>query len=381
MTITFNEFYVQWNSCSPCGFSKQPKRRKCVYNDKKPYFISTKYGSKLKYTNLYKMYLHTECMPMPAFKRCIYYFMSVHDFKDWKRRFEWIKNHYSDKAITEDKMMAYYGKEEGLKRWKAYCEKQSYTNTFEYKHKKYGMSEEGFLEYNKLRATTLENMISKYGVEEGTERFNSYVEKQKDAGCSLKYFQEKYGEIEGEKYYKDVNKRKSMTLNNFIRIYGEELGKQKYLECKEKHRNLMVNKFSNVSLELFDAIQTSLPEEIQKNVHYHFNEYYIITQNNNTYYFDFYIDKLKYVIEFYGDYWHLNPLKYKSDELVSYKGKEQVLPKEKWAEDKKRLDEITNEGYTIQVVWESDYKNNKDKIVDTLVSDIIQRWRKLGDKN
>ena len=329
------------------------------------------------------MYMHTDCMPMPAFKRCIYYFMSVHNFRDWRTRFNWIKEHYSDKSITKDKMTAYYGKEEGIKRWKSYCEKQSYTNTFEYKHKKYGISEEEFLEYNKLRATTLENMISKYGVEKGTKRFNSYVEKQRDAGCSLKYFQEKYGDEEGKKYYERLNSQKAMTLTNFKRIYGDINGYKKYFEYKQNNKwyNKSSHYYSEIAVEMFSKIIEQLPKEIQNNIYYYKNEYRVISKSENVYYLDFYIDKINYAIEFYGNYWHLNPSMYKSDELVKFVGRGLIFPSEIWEKDRKRVDEIKDCGYILNIVWESDYRSNKNGVIKKYVADILNQWENRIDKN
>ena len=40
-------------------------------------------------------------------------------------------------GITEKSMIRKWGEIEGKKRWKEYCEKQSKTNTFEYKQEKY----------------------------------------------------------------------------------------------------------------------------------------------------------------------------------------------------------------------------------------------------
>jgi hypothetical protein len=54
---------------------------------------------------------------------------------------KWIKEKY---AITEKNLIKKWGEEKGKIKWKEYCEKQSISNTFEYKKEKYGWSKEEF---------------------------------------------------------------------------------------------------------------------------------------------------------------------------------------------------------------------------------------------
>ena len=127
------------------------------------------------------------------------------------------RNNY---AMTKEKMIDKYGEEEGNKKWEKYCKRQSETNTFEYKQKIYGWTEEEFKKYNKSRAVTLKNLIKKYGEEEGNKRWNDYIEQQK-LTKSLEYMVEKFG-IEKAR---QINKSKALTLENFINRLGEEKGK------------------------------------------------------------------------------------------------------------------------------------------------------------
>lgn len=107
----------------------------------------------------------------------------------------------SKRGTTLDKMIKKYGIEDGTSRWNIYCNRQKETNTLTYKREKYGWTDEEFDEYNKKRSVTLENQIALYGVEQGTIRYNEYVEKQRYSGCSLEYFKEKYGIDDGKKRY------------------------------------------------------------------------------------------------------------------------------------------------------------------------------------
>ena len=124
-------------------------------------------------------------------------------------------------GVTKEKMIIKHGLEEGIKKWDNYCNKQAETNSLEYKSKKYGMSVDEFKEYNSSRSVTKENLIKRHGIELGTEKWNAYVERQSYAGCKLEYFIEKYGETDGTIKYKEINKQKAQTYENYIRKYGE----------------------------------------------------------------------------------------------------------------------------------------------------------------
>lgn len=77
---------------------------------------------------------------------------------------------------------------------------------------------------------------------------------------------------------------------------------------------------------------------------------------------DFLNETTRKVIEIYGDYWHCNPIKYKSD---YYNHKLGMTAQEKWEYDEKRIKYLESLGYYVKVIWESEineqhtYRNNK----------------------
>lgn len=66
------------------------------------------------------------------------------------------------------------------------------------------------------------------------------------------------------------------------------------------------------------------------------------------------------VIEFYGDYWHANPAKFKPDDVV---GKGQWPAKTVWKKDADRIKAIEEQGYQVKIVWERDFKRHPDKVI------------------
>jgi len=72
---------------------------------------------------------------------------------------------------------------------------------------------------------------------------------------------------------------------------------------------------------------------------------------------DIFIPSIKKIIECYGDYWHCNPLKYKSN----FYNKSVHLPaKEIWDRDKKRIDFLVKNGYDVEIFWENNTKKVKN---------------------
>jgi G:T-mismatch repair DNA endonuclease (very short patch repair protein) len=71
---------------------------------------------------------------------------------------------------------------------------------------------------------------------------------------------------------------------------------------------------------------------------------------------DIYIPSKKLIIECHGDYWHCNPLKYKGD---YYNKQVHMKANEIWDKDSDRKSLLESHGYSVRVVWESDFKKGK----------------------
>lgn len=258
-----------------------------------------------------------------------------------------IFNEYVHKrqALTKDRMIKLYGEEIGLEKWNAYRQKQSITNTFKYKQEKYGMTKEEFDEYNKSRSSTKELFIKRHGIEEGTKMWNEYCERQRYT-TSLEYFIEKYGEIKGiEKY------------NTFCdaRI---EAGKQ----SSELH-----NTTSKIADELFIKLISYFPNNKIWTHITNLGEKII----NHKYAIDYYDETNNIAIEFYGDYWHMNPQKYNENTIIPFitKCKYFHTAKDLWNYDKKRINKISKKLKTdVIIIWENEYRKNKQQCIENILS-------------
>lgn len=240
-------------------------------------------------------------------------------------------------AVTLENLSKKYGEFEGKARWENYRRIQAETNSLDYKKKKYGWSENEFNIFNKSRAITLKNMIKKYGEEEGTKVFNQYVEKQRTNGNSLSWFVEKHGKEKGEIIFREMLKGKLKGINGVIN--------------------------SKPSREIFYKMDILLGNKYEI---YYFNKNkefeVIIEETGNVYYLDFFIKELNVCVEFFGDYYHCNPNKYKDPNAIIKFARIHTV-NEIWERDRRRIENLKKyKGIKTIVVWESDYYKNKDNV-------------------
>lgn len=250
------------------------------------------------------------------------------------------------KAITLENMIKLYGEDEGQVRWKSYCDKQSYTNTFEYKQEKYGWTREQFNEYNTSRSVTRDNLIRRHGEEEGNKKFDLYCERQSYAGITREYFVEEYGEEIGMQKYVDMLIKKgrsdnptSVTANNFFASLGIAI------------------KYTGAIYEepLYD---------------YDFDKVCV---------YDYVNHDLKLCIEFNGVYWHMKPTMY-SDTDINPTSKK--IAKEIWEYDalKKKAFMKKYPDYRYITVWEDEaYINHtssskviNESYMQSLINNILE---------
>lgn len=119
----------------------------------------------------------------------------------------------------------------------------------------------------------------------------------------------KYGDIIGlKKYYERCDKiGRGNTLNWYIEKYGLQRGTERYNSYLSKiKKNTLGTSISKCSNYIFEYLQKNNIECIPE---YSFT----YDRNKKSKRVDFYLPTEKIVIEFFGDYWHANPAVYKSD--------------------------------------------------------------------
>jgi len=191
--------------------------------------------------------------------------------------------------------------------------------------------------YKKWSKDELEKVIQK--------RKNTYYSKTKE-------------EIE------NINKKRGRTKKELIEKFGE-YSKQIFFNRGKGARKPYEKKYSKISIELFDILSKLNSE---KTFFYGKNEKYILNKNykknkKKGYYVDFLCEENKKIVEFNGDFWHMNPKKYLSESFITFSNGKKLIAKNVWKLDDLKIKTLESEGYEIFIVWENDYKKNKEKII------------------
>lgn len=169
--------------------------------------------------------------------------------------------------------------------------------------------------------TSIKSYILKYGIKEGTKRYESRIEKFK---------------------------------NNWIEKSDEE---KLLINQKRLIRN---NFFSNESFIFFKTLE----EKININIKclYGESEYFLYDNINKTiYFYDFCIPELKIMIEYHGSFWHANESKDSSDWSCPFYTYEDSLQRD----HRKKLTAERN-GYLYYIIW--DYQRNDIKIINNILN-------------
>jgi very-short-patch-repair endonuclease len=264
------------------------------------------------------------------------------------------------RKATLNNMIKKYGEVEGNYRWEQYRQRQSYTNSFEYKQQKHGWTREEYDAYNNKRASTKQNFIKRYGVEEGTEKWNNYRKHQSYAGVAEEYFIEKYGTIKGAEKFKEVCSKKANTLETFIARYGEILGKEKWERICEKHS--LYKRQSNLANILFADILANISKEMHDTIFFDYKnyEYFFAKRGHKTMFVDFYCASTKKIIEFAGDYWHGNPQIYDS---TFFNKQANTTAGDLYTKTLERINLLEHlHGCKVLLIWENNYKRNKEQV-------------------
>ena len=208
------------------------------------------------------------------------------------------------KSLSLDGYIKKYGKIKGPKKWEITCKNRS--------------------------ITSLKAFISRYGVETGTCRFNSFCD-QLSYKASLSYYIEKYGSILGVEKYKE-----------------------RIIRCTENK----FNGYSKISQELFWEIYDKLCNELKTECHFHELDHEVYFFVNESWAKMIYVDfKCKNaIIEFDGDYWHTLPYHLNRDPL-----------KNKYLKQRK---------YNLLRIRELDYINNKQETIDKCIKFINENYEK-----
>ena len=228
----------------------------------------------------------------------------------------WIKKGFSEEE-SKNKVLDFQ-KEASMKYYQKWNNKkdtidfkiQKDTHLEYYINKGYSLEDSENMLRERQKTFTLEKCINKYGLEEGTKRYNK---RQKD--WIKKMFNENTCMATG----------RSMVADKFI----DEL-------IKEINNKNITNQFLYGKNERF--IYDNVEKKGKK--------------------YDLCYDKK--IIEFYGDFWHSNPKIFEANDVHKIK---KIKCSKIWQFDKRKIESAKEHNYEVLVIWESEYINSKVEIL------------------
>ena len=195
-------------------------------------------------------------------------------------------------------------------------------------------------------------------------------ENYKDINTNQIGYWVKKGFSEKESKLKVSERQNTFTLDKCIEKYGFEEGIKRYNKRqsdwkKKLFDNGFINTgFSEMSIKLFEEIISNLKDiDISKeNILYKENEKFICDEaTQKCCKYDFTILSLKKIIEFNGDFWHMNPKLYESSKINRVK---KVSAKQIWEYDIYKINLAKSQGFQILTIWESELNENKEELIN-----------------
>lgn len=279
---------------------------------------------------------------------------------------------------------------------KGYTEKEAINKVFEiqssnskkFKGKRTGKSKEKLKEKGysdeEIRIACLSQWNLEYWIRNGYSEeeskqkvfeIQSYASKHVDyekrlLPSNLEYWLNK-GFSESESKEKVTESQTTFSKDICIKKWGYEKGIEIFNNRQKKWQNSLYKNgnikggYSKVSQELFFEISKRINGEFKfaKNG----GEFCIRTDKN--YYYDFTDLENKKIIEYNGDRYHANPKLYESnDQPHPYYKKNGLKASDIWESDKIKTKEANNRGFEVLVIWDSEYKKNKEFIIQKCIN-------------
>lgn len=274
------------------------------------------------------------------------------------------------------KMMVDRAKKRGVK-IKETLDKELKKNKNYHKEKSHQTKEywmkRGFLKDNAIeKAKEVMNMVH----EKTWNKRRNFPELYKDINTTQVDYWHKNGFSEKESIEKVKERQLTFTLEKCIKKYGEIKGLEIYNKrqkdwsekIEKKYRNgdfvkFRKDNYSDIEIELFESIIVKF--DFDGEVYFGDNQFFRhFKKLGKTFSYDFVYKNKRKVIEFNEDYWHCNPIKYNKNYFHKYL---QLFAYEVWERDELKNNALIQQNYEVLVIWENDYKKNKEKVIQQCI--------------
>lgn len=229
--------------------------------------------------------------------------------------------------------------------------------------------EESILMVSKLQQNNSNNFASKR--ELNPEKYYKSTVTRIDYWINLGYSPE-----EAEEKLRD--RQRTFTLDKCIEKYGKYIGEKVYIERQVKwNKSLTQNGnlklgFSKSSQDLFYKIIENYDFNNHKNIFFATkNNEFLIKTKTSIWLYDYAdLDKMK-IIEYNGDSYHANPKIYNENDFP-HPFRKTIQAKEIWEKDKQKIKVANENGFDVFVIWDSEYRKNKNQILQKCLNFLNQ---------
>jgi G:T-mismatch repair DNA endonuclease (very short patch repair protein) len=171
------------------------------------------------------------------------------------------------------------------------------------------------------------------------------------------------------------NRQTTFSLEKCIEKHGEEKGKEVWLERRNKWQLTLNNKSdeekANISRKKVSIGSISKAEKeifnIMNTYFHDVKQRYCLVDSKISFVYD--IKFKNKIIEYNGDYWHANPKIY-TENFFNKSNKK--FAHELWLRDKLKKELAENKGFDVLIIWESDYKNDKEGTIKKCINFLTQ---------
>ena len=189
---------------------------------------------------------------------------------------------------------------------------------------------------------------------------NIMQDKTKQVKCIEFWLAKGYNEEEAKQLISES--QKTFSLEKCIEKYGEVEGVKRFEKRQEKWIKSLRQNFykygdgrSSSSEFAYDIIGCICKRIC---INRPLKEKYMTDKDGNHYAYDFCHNKK--IIEFNGDYWHMNPKIYKANDINKTK---KMTAQEVWDFDKRKMECAEERGYKVLYIWESEYNESRSAVI------------------
>ena len=229
--------------------------------------------------------------------------------------------------------------------------------------------------------------------EEKEQQIREYRQTDRDDRNTnqIKYWVNK-GYSEDEAKQKVSERQRTFTLEKCIEKYGEEEGTRRYIDRQKnwsakvelQYQQGLFSKiphsqnssiYSKFEKDIVDSIIELLDINIDDIYCYKTSQFRLENTNesckNKIFSYDLTIGNK--IIEFNGDFWHMNPDVYDSDYVHPYSN---LSAEEKWEIDEIKLQCAFQNGYDVLTIWEQEYNENKETTIQKCIEFLTNDYEK-----